>query len=163
MRILALDYEMLLVCKKFRYLYQCRIGYIHNRMGHVTFTQQSEEDEESKGRGGFRVHCKGDAIDVLVDAFAFAATSILGLHYPRVSRGNMVLINAYAMHRDPGVWDEPMRFMPERFENVKEKSHGNKFIPFGAWRRMCSGASMANKVMASSALVGVGSEKRRWK
>uniref|UniRef100_A0A7N0UY27 Cytochrome P450 n=1 Tax=Kalanchoe fedtschenkoi TaxID=63787 RepID=A0A7N0UY27_KALFE len=65
-----------------------------------------------------------------------------------VKRGTMLLVNAYGLQRDPGVWDEPMRFIPERFENVQEAaSHAHKFIPFGVGRRICPGASMASKVV----------------
>lgn len=53
-----------------------------------------------------------------------------------------VLINAYAIGRDPESWDKPLEYRPERFEdgnsdNVKDLDF--RFLPFGGGRRGCPG------------------------
>nr|QNS29979.1 cytochrome P450 [Nothapodytes nimmoniana] len=60
-----------------------------------------------------------------------------------VPRGTTVLVNAWAIHRDPKVWEEPTKFKPERFEEIEAGKEGFRFIPFGGGRRVCPGANMA--------------------
>ncbi|XWS51318.1 hypothetical protein CRYUN_Cryun12cG0166700 [Craigia yunnanensis] len=52
-----------------------------------------------------------------------------------------VIINAWAIQRDPNWWEKPEEFIPERFENspVDFKGQDFQFIPFGIGRRGCPG------------------------
>ncbi|XP_057810420.1 premnaspirodiene oxygenase-like [Salvia miltiorrhiza] len=52
-----------------------------------------------------------------------------------------VMVNIWAMHRDPNFWKDPERFEPERFENDGVDFTGGDFqyLPFGSGRRMCPG------------------------
>ncbi|KAA3475746.1 cytochrome P450 71A1-like [Gossypium australe] len=52
-----------------------------------------------------------------------------------------VLINAWAIQREPKRWEKPEEFIPERFENNPINFSGEdfQFIPFGVGRRSCPG------------------------
>lgn len=74
-----------------------------------------------------------------------------------VKAKSRIMVNAYAIMRDPSLWKDPNEFVPERFlmdsdekigEHVMEtKGQNFRFLPFGSGRRGCPGSSFALTVM----------------
>lgn len=62
-----------------------------------------------------------------------------------IAARTQVIINAWAIQRDPTYWEEPDEFRPERFLNSSVESKWQDFhmIPFGAGRRGCPGVPFA--------------------
>ncbi|KAJ6849345.1 putative cytochrome P450 76M5-like [Iris pallida] len=67
-----------------------------------------------------------------------------------VPKGSSVFVNAWAIHRDPSVWKDPLKFSPERFlgTGIGLDFTGSNFgyIPFGSGRRMCPGIPLAERM-----------------
>jgi cytochrome P450 len=62
----------------------------------------------------------------------------------RVEAGTVALVAAYAMHRDPALWHDPLRFDPERF--APESAGGIdrwRYLPFGGGPHRCMGDHFA--------------------
>nr|GMD44340.1 premnaspirodiene oxygenase-like [Ipomoea batatas] len=81
-------------------------------------------------------------IPLLIPRECREETAVCGYTIPQKAR---VLINVWAIGRDPKYWEDPESFIPERFDNNNNNNSidfmGNhfEFLPFGAGRRICPG------------------------
>lgn len=95
----------------------------------------------------FRLH---PPVPLLLPHESIQACKASGYDIPAKSR---MLVNLYAIGRDPNTWDDPLKFLPERFMEGNKyshiDSHGQDFelLPFGSGRRMCPGMHMGNLIV----------------
>lgn len=66
-----------------------------------------------------------------------------------IPQGAQVLINKWAMGRNPKIWDNPTLFSPERFlgSEINFKGHDFQLTPFGSGRRICPGMPLAIRML----------------
>ncbi|KAI5328595.1 hypothetical protein L3X38_027992 [Prunus dulcis] len=66
-----------------------------------------------------------------------------------IPKGSRVLVNAWAIHRDPSNWEDPLDFDPDRFLHIKGDYSGSDFnyLPFGSGRRICAGTAMVERMV----------------
>ncbi|GMJ05446.1 RED ELONGATED 1, SUPERROOT 2, ALTERED TRYPTOPHAN REGULATION 4, RUNT 1, cytochrome P450, family 83 [Hibiscus trionum] len=78
---------------------------------------------------------------LLVPRETLRKCSIGGYEIPAKS---LVFVNAWAIGRDPEVWENPEEFCPERFigSSIDYKGQDFELIPFGSGRRICPGMRM---------------------
>lgn len=86
-------------------------------------------------------------VPLLVPRETLQDTELLGY---RVPAGTRVMINAWAIGRDPTAWERAEEFLPERFLEdgpaeyaVVGQNDDFRFVPFGAGRRGCPGVGFA--------------------
>ncbi|KAK3211760.1 hypothetical protein Dsin_016466 [Dipteronia sinensis] len=91
----------------------------------------------------FRLH---PVVPLLLPHESTENCTVDGFHIPKNSR---ILINAYAIGRDPNAWDDPEKFFPERFvgNNIDLRSRDFQLIPFGYGRRSCPGMQLGLTVV----------------
>jgi cytochrome P450 len=62
----------------------------------------------------------------------------------RLPAGTVAVVAIYAMHRDPALWEDPLRFDPDRFSPERCKGRNRwQYLPFGGGPRACIGDHFA--------------------
>ncbi|KAL3835259.1 hypothetical protein ACJIZ3_009995 [Penstemon smallii] len=85
-------------------------------------------------------------LPLLVPRESTEDTKVMGYE---IAARTQVIINAWAISRDPLLWEDPQEFKPERFLKTSIDFKGVHFelIPFGAGRRGCPGLMFAVAVI----------------
>ena len=94
---------------------------------------------------GYAQQCLEEAMRIyppvyVIDRVSLEDEVIKGQHCPA---GTTWLMSLYELHRHPDLWEDPLRFWPERFDPGAKKEHAGYYFPFGAGPRMCIGNNFA--------------------
>lgn len=92
----------------------------------------------------FRFH---PAAAFTIPHMSLESCQVAGYYLPPKTR---VIVNLWAMGRNPDVWERPLEFDPERFlEHPEIDWNGRSFelLPFGSGRRACPGQPLAELVI----------------
>ncbi|CAI9115912.1 OLC1v1016925C1 [Oldenlandia corymbosa var. corymbosa] len=69
----------------------------------------------------------------------------------KIRDGTLLFVNIWDIQRNPKYWDDPEKFIPERFEGSEiiggGGKEGLKFLPFGLGRRGCPGNNLAIHIL----------------
>ncbi|GLT62414.1 hypothetical protein SLA2020_350540 [Shorea laevis] len=86
----------------------------------------------------FRLH---PIAPLLIPHEAMEDCTVNGFHIPKKCR---VIINVWAIGRDPSIWSDAEKFFPERFvgSNIDVRGRDFQLIPFGSGRRSCPGMQL---------------------
>ncbi|CAN4092638.1 unnamed protein product [Withania somnifera] len=86
-------------------------------------------------------------VPLVLPHYSLEDCTVGGYHVPK---NTILMVNVWAIHRDPKLWDEPETFKPERFEAMEGEKEGfnYKFVPFGMGRRACPGAPMSLRTVS---------------
>jgi len=70
------------------------------------------------------------------------------LHY-KIPANTNVLVNIWAINRDPKAWKKPLESIPDRFLNNNISLLGSNYnlLPFGSGRRRCPGMDFAQHMV----------------
>ncbi|KVI07175.1 probable (S)-N-methylcoclaurine 3'-hydroxylase isozyme 2 [Cynara cardunculus var. scolymus] len=100
----------------------------HSQLSKLTYLQATIKE-------AMRLH---PPVPLLLPHRAAETCEVMNYTIPKDAK---VLVNLWAMGRDPNVWDDPLSFKPERFIGSKIDYKGQDFelLPFGSGRRMCPG------------------------
>ncbi|KAK3431729.1 hypothetical protein EUGRSUZ_E03685 [Eucalyptus grandis] len=66
-----------------------------------------------------------------------------------IPKGAQVYINVFAIGRDPSTWDDPDKFVPDRFlgSDIDFRGQNLELVPFGGGRRICPGLPLAARML----------------
>ncbi|VEN37609.1 unnamed protein product [Callosobruchus maculatus] len=64
----------------------------------------------------------------------------------RIEKGTVLFLNNYDLSMSEKLWEEPAKFMPERFIRDNRLIKPDYFLPFGGGRRSCMGYKMVQLV-----------------
>ncbi|CAH8382604.1 unnamed protein product [Eruca vesicaria subsp. sativa] len=107
---------------------------------------------------GLRLHPP----EPIFERFSQEGCRVGGFYVPEKTT---LIVNAYAVMRDPNYWEDPDEFKPERFldtwkdEEIKEQAL--KYISFGSGRRSCPGENLSHIFIGTA--IGVMVQGFEWR
>jgi cytochrome P450 len=76
----------------------------------------------------------------VIDRTAVSDDIVKGQNF---TKGSLVLMSIYELHRSSDFWESPEEYNPDRFNSALKRDYSNYYYPFGAGPRMCVGNNFA--------------------
>ncbi|KAI7745884.1 hypothetical protein M8C21_007305 [Ambrosia artemisiifolia] len=116
---------------------------INNNVGFNSLVQESDLDKLSYLQNVINESLRlYPTLPLLLSREASEDITIGGYLVPR---GTMLMVNAWAIHRDPVLWDQPDMFIPERFYGRVDYKY--KMLTFSVGRRGCPGNNLGYRIL----------------
>ncbi|XP_002982308.2 flavonoid 3'-monooxygenase [Selaginella moellendorffii] len=112
---------------------------IENVVGHTRMVEEADisklEVLNAIIKESFRLH---PPVSLLIPHASVEAQNVAGYDIPKNAT---LIVNVYAIGRDPQVWSDPLEFQPQRFIGSSIGVNGQDFelLPFGSGKRSCPG------------------------
>lgn len=118
---------------------------LHSRIGHGRLINESDLPNLPYLNSIIKETLRLRPVGPIIPHESAESCTISGVEVPK---GTMLLVNAWAIHRDPELWPEPEAFRPERWEGKEERERkSGRFLAFGMGRRGCPGEGMAVRIV----------------
>ncbi|XP_058006619.1 iridoid oxidase-like [Hevea brasiliensis] len=120
---------------------------LHEVVGVNRFVEESDLEKlpylQAVFKETLRLH---PSIPLLLPRNTIHDTNFMGYH---ITKDTQVLVNAWAIGREPDSWEDPLAFKPNRFldSNIDYKGQNFELILFGSGRQICVGMLLAQRVV----------------
>jgi len=122
------------------------MAYIYSHPNILTRLRDEQENDVVSGKS-FLEACINESMRLSPTVVQLLRTANTDLTLPgfNIKAGETVMPSPYLAHRNPDIFPEPEKYLPERFINADYPTYS--YFPFGLGNRICVGKHLAQRQM----------------